>query len=289
VKRWFICIGLVGALCAVAGSFLATNVLEPHASHPALPHEAVTDVEIHAADGAALRAWLFVPEHPNGGAVITLHGHLDNRRGTLGPASFLRDAGYYVVAPDSRGHGLSGGDHITFGVLEAKDIQQWADWIAEHTPTRRLYGLGVSYGGAVILQALSREPRLQAVVADSSFATFHQVAYDRIAGVLGVPYMTGRMLFWPAIEPGLMYASAWKGIDLYSASPLEALARSTKSVLLIHGLADRNIPPEHSRQLLARRPLNTTLWEVAGAGHCAALGQEPENYRRHVLEFFAAH
>src|SRR6185295_5035520 len=144
----------------------------------------------------------------------------DTRRGVTGVARFLRDAGYRVIAPDSRGHGRSGGGRITFGVLESDDVHAWADWANERHHDTRLYGFGCSYGAAVMLQSLPKERRLRAVVADSPFRSFHHVAYDRVSGMFSVPPAIGRTLLWPIVEPGLLYGRFAMGIDLYSASPL---------------------------------------------------------------------
>jgi fermentation-respiration switch protein FrsA (DUF1100 family) len=59
-------------------------------------------------------------------------------------------------------------------------------------------------------------------------------------------------------------------------------------ILLIHGDADRNIPPRHSRELHALNPA-TQLWEVPGAPHVASYGTAPEEYERKVVEWFRTH
>jgi len=42
---------------------------------------------------------------------------------SLGPAKFLLMSGYTVLAPDLRGHGISGGGRVTYGLLEAGDVR----------------------------------------------------------------------------------------------------------------------------------------------------------------------
>jgi hypothetical protein len=46
---------------------------------------------------------------------------------------------------------------------------------------RNVYGMGESLGAAVLLQALGRERRFSAVVAECPFANFERVAEDRVA------------------------------------------------------------------------------------------------------------
>ena len=62
-------------------------------------------VELRAADGILLRAWLFTPRAANGAAVIALHGVGATRLELLTRAQLLLDAGYAVLTPDSRAHG----------------------------------------------------------------------------------------------------------------------------------------------------------------------------------------
>jgi pimeloyl-ACP methyl ester carboxylesterase len=54
-------------------------------------------------------------------------------------------------------------------------------------------------------------------------------------------------------------------------------------ILLIHGTADTNVPPRHSRALHALNPQATELWEVPGARHVGSLAAQPEAYERKVV------
>src|SRR4051794_38718808 len=241
--------------------------------------------QVRAADGALLDAWLLTPAHPNRGAVILLHGIGDTRMGVLSQAKFLLADGYTVLAPDSRAHGTSGGKLVTYGLLESDDVPRWAGYVFGLPGTDRLYGAGQSTGAAILIQSLAVEPRFRGIVADCVFASFEEVAYDRLAqnGVRGV------LFSWPAIHIGMLYARVRYGLDLRHASPSEVLCNSRVPVLLIHGTADTNIPIRHSRQLHALYPATTELWEVAGAEHVESVSRAPEAYARRVTEFFAAH
>jgi fermentation-respiration switch protein FrsA (DUF1100 family) len=194
-------------------------------------------------------------------------------------ARFLVEAGYTVLTPDSRAHGASGGKYVTYGVLEARDVHAWADWLLTRGRAERLYGLGESMGAAVLLQALAVEPRFRAVVAECPYATFEEIAYDRMWQATGAP----RGLFRPILTAGFAYARVWHGIDLYSASPLAAVRGTSVPALLIHGDRERNIELRHSRRLHEANPRATRLWEVAGADHVNAIGVAPAQYKAEAL------
>lgn len=248
-------------------------------------HATWEPAEVTAPDHTVLRAWIFTPPAPNGAAVILLHGVADTRAGVLHHATYLLSAGFTVLTPDARGHGISGGDVISYGVKEAADVHVWADWLFAHRPIARLYGMGESMGAGIILQSLTTEKRLRAVVAECPFATFDEVAFDRLAGRTAWP----RATFWPVVRIGSLYARLILDVDLRRASPIDALRTSTIPVLLIHGTADTNIPPVHSKELLAANPVHTTLWLVPGATHTNALSTDPALYIHTVTAWFLDH
>lgn len=280
----------------VIGSVVAARnalvIWERPAPDPALADELARETNarweaarVTAEDGAALDGWVLTPAAPNGAGVIVLHGVGDTRRGMLYHARFLLRAGYTVVTPDARGHGSSGGDYITYGVLESRDVRAWAGWLMSRRGIERLYGLGVSMGAAVLIQSLPVERRFRAVVAESPFATFEEIAYDRLGQASGA----GRTLLWPVVNIGFLYARARHGADLHRASPVEAARATAVPILLIHGDRDRNIDVRHSRAILAANPRTTRLRVVPGAEHVQALTMAPTEYIRAVEEWFARH
>lgn len=241
--------------------------------------------QITAADGLPLRGWFFLPHQLNGSAAILLHGVADSRRGVWTQANILLQRGFSVLMPDSRGHGSSGGTLVGYGVFEAEDVHRWAEWLLARTPSARLYGLGESMGAAILLQSLRVEPRFRAVVAECPFATFHEVAFDRLHQYSGLP----EFALWPVVTGGELYARERYGIDLRRASPAAVVAKTRTPILLIHGDRDTNIPPRHSRELHALNPQATALWIVPGAIHVAAVVAAPEEYRSRVLSWFSDH
>jgi uncharacterized protein len=243
-------------------------------------------VSISAADGVRLAGWSFVPAEHNGGAVLLLHGVGDTRLGMTSHAEYLLRAGYAVLLPDSRGHGASGGDLVTYGLKEGRDAAQWAQWMAAQPGVRQTYALGESMGAAVAIQSLAWKPGFRAIVAECPFARFSEIALYRVS-------QRGGGALAP-IAPPIVAAASWYalrryGVDLMRAAPADALRVSATPVLLIHGSRDTNIPPVQSRELHAVNPQTTELWEVPDAIHVAAISAEPQAYRRRVLAWFAEH
>src|SRR5207302_8299209 len=87
------------------------------------------DISIRTEDNLLLKAWLIDPNVSNGNAVLFLHGLSDNRIGMLGYAELLLSHGYTVLMPDARAHGQSEGTLATYGLIERRDIRDWARWL----------------------------------------------------------------------------------------------------------------------------------------------------------------
>ena len=143
-------------------------------------------------------------------------------------------------------------------------------------------------GGAELLRSLDTERGFCAVIAESPFATFREAAYDRLGQQFGSGSRLGRTVLRPAWFAGVLYARARYGVDLEKDDPARAVAASTVPVMLIHGLADKNLPVRHSQMIKAASP-RVALWEPEGADHCGASTAEPVEYETRVVEWFRNH
>src|SRR6185295_3975118 len=103
-----------------------------------------------------------------------LHGISDSRLGVTGFAPMFVPERYSVLAPDSRGHGRSGGEFVTYGLLEKYDVLAWAHWMRREG-CERIYGLGESLGASILIQAAAVEPVFRAIVAECPFADLRAI------------------------------------------------------------------------------------------------------------------
>jgi hypothetical protein len=206
----------------------------------------------------------------------------------LGNANLLLQRGFAVLLPDARAHGASGGQIATYGVKEVGDLDRWYAWVKQSEAPRCIDGLGDSMGAAILLQTLATRPGFCAVVAESTFSSFREAAYDRLGQLVGTGAWTGRTVLRPALEIGLIYARLKYGVNLAHDSPEHGVEGSRVPILLIHGLKDTNLPPRHSEQIKAEDKA-AVLWEPAGAGHCGAAATAPQDYARRVVGWFESH
>jgi pimeloyl-ACP methyl ester carboxylesterase len=86
-----------------------------------------------------------------------------------------------------------------------------------------------------------------------------------------------------------VYGKLLWGVNLARASPESAVVGSRVPILLIHGLADENIPSNQSERIRAGNSADINLWEVPGAGHCGAVSVAPDQFNKRVLGWFWEH
>lgn len=245
------------------------------------------EFDVRAADGALLRGWNVRAAKPNGNWVLVFHGVADNRAGVVGQAQLLLQAGYGVVMMDARAHGASDGPMATYGWLERNDSKAVVEALETTDHPRHLFALGESMGAGIALQSAAVEPRIEAVVAEASFANLREGSYD-YAGLQRYPLL-GMTLLAPGAWTMVYHGELAAGFPASEVSPEKAVAARPFPVLLICDAEDTALPCRHTRRIYTAARGPKQLWVVAGASHAAALGYEPAEFRRRVLEFFATY
>ena len=293
--RWIIgtALGIVllgGSILFLAGALAAESALRPPRHTvasvcPCIAHVTCRDAQVNAPDGTRLSGWYFEPDAPIGGALLLMHGVGDTREGVVSLGSVFLRRGYAVLTPDLRGHGESGG-LTTYGVREGQDVHAWADWMLQQPHIARIYGFGASLGGSELLEALDREPRFRAVIAESAYSSFPSIAYERMGRTIPGGW---KWLTVPFVDSGMLWARLRYGIDLRQASPVDAVRRTQVPVLLIHGLKDERTAPINSRVLAAANPPATQLWLIPAAGHANAWTTARGEFESRVLAWFGTH
>jgi pimeloyl-ACP methyl ester carboxylesterase len=214
------------------------------------------------------------------GTVFVLHGIRDSKRSMVGWAQLLAARGYRAVLVDSRGHGRSSGDALTYGVQESRDLSAVADALAGAGKIAGEIGvLGASYGAATAIEWAGRDERVRAVVAVSPFASLRAV----VPGYLPFPLPSS------FVNEAIARAGAQGGFDPDLASPLGAIARTRAPTLLVHGSADRKIPVAHAHAIAAAGADHTTLVVVEGAGHDDVMGAPGADLAERAPAWFDAH
>jgi pimeloyl-ACP methyl ester carboxylesterase len=211
--------------------------------------------------------------------IVFIHGRSASRVELLPLARSLFAQGYNAVLWDSSSR------QVSYGPREIDQIQRIVASVRTnlHVDPNRIYLIGFSLGGAMAIGAAAAdtERHIRGIVADSAYADLEAVAsrYVKAFGAIPSP------VAWPAKTVTFATARALHGIDFQTRNP-EDWAQSVECrVLLIHGKADRRIPPEHSEKIFERLHAEKELWLVDDAGHTQAFGVNPDAYTERVAGF----
>jgi uncharacterized protein len=213
--------------------------------------------------------------------VIVAHGWSDSKSGMLDRAAMLHDT-YNLVLFDFRNHGQSGRSPTTQGVREAGDVKAVVDWLETAKGPERVALLGVSMGGASVLNEADDDERIDAVVIESTHATLANAAQARID-------RAGYPLSLPGSWAVLLGTLVRTGEDVSAADPIQAVERlDGRPLLLISGGRDQSIGPNDAEEMLAAAEEAGVPAEVhmcASAGHAGSAEACAEDYPAWVLGF----
>lgn len=129
-------------------------------------------VSITAWDGETLPGELY--SVGEGKLAVCVHGYNTtpmNCFATLG--RILMEQGYDVLMIHQRGHGNSGGKACTMGLLEQKDVVDWAKWACARENIQEVILVGVSMGCASVGYASDKitDPKVKAMILDCGFVS----------------------------------------------------------------------------------------------------------------------
>ena len=236
---------------------------------------------ILAKDNTPLRA-RYYRFSDNAPLMILFHGYRSVAlRDCVGGFALGKHLGWNILAVDQRAHGCSGGETISFGILERFDCLSWCEYAVRNLSLSSpivLYGL--SMGASTILMAtnLNLPKEVSCAVADCPYSTPSDII-KKVCSERGFsPKIT-----YPLIKLG---ARIYGKFDLNETSATDSVRSAKIPILLIHGDDDRFVPWEMSRQIYESCVSNCQLKVFPGAGHGLCCMVDPDRYADEVLGFF---
>ena len=245
------------------------------------PELSPTSVAFDSETGITLEGRFFPGEWDE--TVILLHGFSEQQDQVLPQADILNRVGFNVLTYDGR-HPDRYGDEVfsTLGAAERFDLIAAVDYLESRPDVdpERIGVYGASLGGATAILGAGLDERLRAVAAEGAFSDGDSViasSFERYIGLPAFPFgpVTKRVAEWRA------------GEHLDDARPVDAIARITdRPVLLIHGVDDDSVPPDHTERNLAAGGDNIDVWWVPGARHFDAHIVVRDEYADRIVTFF---
>ena len=280
---------------------------------PPISTQAHDSKTFEGVGGVSLFRQVWRTAGPARAVLINIHGLGDHSGLYPTLAEYFPSRGISIHAMDLRGNGRSGGQRAYVERWEEyrEDLHRFIELVGQEEAGRPLFLLGNSLGGLIVLEYAMHHPDgLRGVIAASP-----------PLGRLGVPA--------PLMALGRVFSRVWPRFSIRTGMDLSGLARDSAvvqtvladplfhrvgtarlstevvaaiarvqagapafplPVLVLHGSADRMVPPEGSREFVARvGHRDHELREYAGAYHVLFADLDHERVLTDVERWIVAH
>ncbi|SFH61597.1 Dipeptidyl aminopeptidase/acylaminoacyl peptidase [Halorubrum aquaticum] len=267
-----------------------------NASTAGIPRDTFVEPElVHypTFDGREIPAFFSTPESetPESGypVVVDVHGGPESqRRPSFGAVKqYLLNGGYAVLEPNVRGSSGYGKAYAALDDVEKRmdsvaDLRAGVEWLHDHPEVDpdRIVAMGGSYGGFMVLAALTEYPELWAagvdVVGIANFVTFLENTGD-----------------WRRELREAEYGSLAEDREfLESISPINNVDRIESPLFVLHGANDPRVPVSEAERIVEEAserdvPVRKLIFEDEGHGF-SKLENRIEAYRA-IVEFLEEH
>jgi len=224
-------LGSIAALMAGA-HILTRRDLKPVAALRRIAKDHIRSITITTEDGVRVSAW-YIPR-PGNNIVIILSGRGTNRNENVVKAELYLKRGYSVVLPDLRGTGRSGGERITFGWDEQKDLIAWYHFL-QAKGYNEIGAHGFSLGAATICYSLDELPNFKFLILESCYMDLAEVMQ------MGLRRMYVPVIASVLLRPMVEYLSA---VTHEEMQPWTHLHYTNCPIMIMGGRKDRLVPVE---------------------------------------------
>lgn len=230
----------------------------------------VQEIELITEDNVRLAAWYTPPK--NGAVILVAHGYGSSRLEHF--HSLFASHGYGVLAWDFRAHGESEGEFTSLGYYEVLDAKAALDFALAQPGVEHVGGWGGSMGAVTMIRAAAQYPEIEALVADSSFATLEETMDLRIP----IPILRPLIRF---------FAEQQAGVTVDRVRPIDEIGRiSPRPVFLIQGMHDNMVPLDSAKRFFDAAGEPRQVWTEQDVPHMNMYAFYKERYTKRVIKFF---
>jgi alpha-beta hydrolase superfamily lysophospholipase len=258
-------IGIIGYILTIHVAPYA--IIQPQRSNynltPAQLKLKSETLTIISQDSIALKGYFIQPKDQEAKAMMILvHGIGGSKGHFLNLADNLATLGIASAVFDNRAHGESGGQYCTYGFHEKKDIAAIVDEIKKRNPNLKVGIWGNSLGGAIAIQALEYDKRIEFGIIESTFAELSQIVYDykkRMLGGFGLRFVS---------DAALREAGNIANFNPDEVKPIESVKNIQQPMFFAHGDQDKRIHYSYGKQLFENTASTEKMFTlVKGAKH----------------------
>ncbi|MGB1039804.1 MAG: alpha/beta hydrolase [Flavobacteriales bacterium] len=238
-------------------------------------------IDLTVEDSISLDSYLVLPKEDSvKGIIIMVHGIGSCKEPYSNLSEKLAELKIGTLLFDLRAHGKSGGEYCTYGAKEKQDIKEIVSFLKNKYPNTPVGIWGASLGGAIAIQALELDKRIEFGLIECTFTELDQIVYDyqkRILFGIGFRFMTDR---------ALKKAGEIANFNPEEVKPINSVKNITQPVLIAHGDKDENISYEYGEMLFDSLKSSYKVFvPVAGAGHNYLHKIGGIDYEEEVLRF----
>lgn len=192
----------------------------------------VSPLQFTTTDSLVIQGFLVMPDSVPTRLIVATHGIADSTSlRYLGHARHWARNGFATLMVDLRAHGGSQGSQLGLAFTEWRDLAAAVDFARHDSLLAPLPVtlLGISMGGATVLNAAPRIGDIDRVVALSPFSSIGDIAREH------TPFN-----YMPDIAPTI---NALYGEAVSDATPKLSIGEISCPILIIRAAGDRIVPP----------------------------------------------
>lgn len=237
------------------------------------------DAYINSYDELRLHARVYLTRGANNKVAILCHGYRGTAfRDFCAASRVLFELKYNIILIDQRGHGLSDGHKITFGIRESKDVMSWIKYAKERFgQDTELLLFGVSMGGHTILNIADQLDENVKLIADSPYTSPKEIIVNSIKSI-HLP----AFIVYPLVN---LAAIIFLHENMNRNNLKESLSKSSNQILIIHGNKDEVVPYEDSMYLSARYASRVRYELFKGGKHAISYMVDYDRYAKAIKDF----
>jgi uncharacterized protein len=195
------------------------------------------DISLTSKDGVSISAWYIRGDSNK--AIILLPGIGATRKSCVRRAEYYLEKGFCVLLPDLRGTGSSGGEVVSFGWNESKDLKACYDFL-KREKIEKIAVHGCSLGAATITYSLKDIHDYYFIVLESCYDNIDQAFENRVAKFHLPGFLYSPVRFFIEKEMGA------KTGDL---KPEEFIKLASAPVFIMAGDAEVQVKASETRKL----------------------------------------
>ena len=236
---------------------------------------------LKTSDGIRIASW-YMPVKNSKAVLILVDGYKELNEDKIrmfDHAEYLRKAGYSTLLIDLRTFDKSGGNKITFGVNEWKEVESAYDYIRSFAENRdkKIGFLGISMGGVISIIARAITGKGDFVIASTPYESFKslfdfQIRKRELPSFLFLPILRIVALF----ELGFNY-------EHYTA--INMVKKVRVPIFIVSAKHDQVVNSNDAKQVYESANSPKEYWQT-NTSH-GVFKNNPEEFKKITLNFLA--